>query len=493
LQYYPAAAFHRIEAVQGRPALRYATADLMRPSCVNCHNTHPDSPKTGWQTGDVRGVLEVIFPLDTVVSQTRAGLGGTFALMVVMAGLGLSGLTLVIGRLRRNSTDLDQRARRLEREIAERQRMEEALRESEGKYRHIINAAADAIISLDEHGLVCEFNAAAEQMFGFTKAELLGRPLTPIMPPHLRHAHTAGLQRYLTTGQRHLPHWHNVELPGYTRDGREFPLEVSFSLLEAGDKKFLTGVLRDITERKRVERELRQARETAEAATRAKSVFLANMSHELRTPMNAIIGFTRLVMRRSQEVLPPRQYENLGKILMSAEHLLTLINDILDLSKIEAGRMEVHAVSFRLETLVDVCLHTLEPLVQNTPIRLVKEIDATLPLLTTDQDKVQQILMNLLGNAVKFTTAGTIAISARHHNGEITMAVRDTGIGIPTAALEHIFEEFRQVDSSITRQYGGTGLGLSISRRLAQLLGGDITVQSTFGSGSTFTMTLPLH
>jgi PAS domain S-box-containing protein len=493
LQHNPTTSFHRIEEVQGRLALRYATADLMRPGCVNCHNTHSDSPKMSWKTGDVRGVLEIILPLDIAVAQTHQDLRGTFALMAVMSVLGLSGLALVIGRLRRNSTDLDQRAHHLESEITERQRVEEALRESEGKYRHIINAAADAIISLDEHGLVCEFNSAAEQMFGFTKAELLGKPLTPIMPPHLRDAHTAGLQRYLTTGQRHLPYWHNVELPGYTKDGQEFLLEVSFSLLEAGDKKFLTGVLRDITERKRVEGELHRARETAEAATQAKSVFLANMSHELRTPMNAIIGFSRLVMRRSQDVLPQRQYENLEKILISAEHLLTLINDILDLSKIEAGHMEIHPVSFQLEPLVDVCLHTLEPMVQNERIRFVKEIEAALPLLTTDQDKVKQILVNLLSNAVKFTTEGTITITARHYDGEITIAVIDTGIGIPAEALEHIFAEFRQVDNSTTRQYGGTGLGLSISRRLAQLLGGDIIVQSTFGVGSTFTVTLPLH
>ena len=493
LQHNPNRSFHRIEEVQGRPALRYATADLMRPSCVNCHNTHSDSPKTGWKTGDVRGVLEVVFPLDTAVAQTRAGLRGTFALMAAMAGVGLSSLALAIGKLRRSSTDLDQRARRLEREITERQRVEEALRESEEKYRHIINAAADAIISLDGQGLVCEFNYAAEQMFGFTKAEMLGKPLTPIMPPHLRDAHASGLLRYFTTGKRHLPHWHNIELPGCTKDGWEFPLEVSFSLLEAGEKKFLTGVLRDITERKRVEGALRQARETAEAATQAKSVFLANMSHELRTPMNAIIGFTRLVMRRSQDVLPQRQYENLEKILISSEHLLTLINDILDLSKIEAGRMEIHPVSFQLEALVDVCLHTLEPMVQSERIRLVKELDTDLPLLATDQDKVKQILMNLLSNAVKFTTEGSITITARHYNGALAIAVTDTGIGIPAEALEHIFEEFRQVDSNTTRQYGGTGLGLSISRRLAQLLGGDVTVQSAVGVGSTFTATLPLH
>jgi PAS domain S-box-containing protein len=493
LQHNPTVPFYRFEEVQGRPSLRYAVADLMRPGCVDCHNTHPDSPKTDWHVGDVRGVLEVIFPLHTAVTQTRTGLRGTFTLMVVMSILGLSGLALVIGRLRRSSAELDQRAHRLESEIIERQRVEEALRESEERYRHIINAAADAIISLDEHGLVCEFNHAAEQMFGFTKAELLGKSLTPIMPPYLRDLHTAGLQRYLSTGQRHLSHWHNVELPGYTKDGREFPLEVSFSLLEAGDKKFLTGVLRDITERKRVEGELRQARATAEAATQAKSTFLANMSHELRTPMNAIMGFTRLVMRRSQDILPPRQYENLEKIFLSAKQLLTLINDILDLSKIEAGHMNIHPVSFQLEALIDVCLHTMEPMVQSEPIRLVKEIETALPPLFTDQDKVQQILMNLLSNAVKFTTKGSIRIIAQHHDGEITIAVADTGNGIPAEALEYIFAEFRQVDSSTTRQYGGTGLGLPISRRLAQLLGGELTVQSTMGMGSTFTVRLPLY
>jgi len=384
---------------------------------------------------------------------------------------------------------LAQRASILEREITARQRVEEALRESEEKYRHVVNAAADAIISLDEQGLVCEFNHAAEQIFGFTKAELLGKSLTPIMPPHLRDLHMAGLQRYLTTGQRHLPRWHNIELPGRTKDGREFPLEVSFSLLEAGEKKFLTGVLRDITERKRVEAEWHQAREAAEAATQAKSEFLANMSHELRTPMNAIIGFTRLVMRRSQDVLAPRQYENLEKILISAEHLLTLINDILDLSKIEAGRMEIHATRFTLEPLVDLCLRTVEPLVKSERLRLVKDLEADLPSLYTDQDKMKQILINLLSNAVKFTPAGTVTVTARHGAGKVTLAVTDTGIGIPEDALERIFEEFHQVGNSTAQQYGGTGLGLSISRHLARLLGGEITVQSTVGVGSTFTVT----
>jgi len=238
-------------------------------------------------------------------------------------------------------------------------------------------------------------------------------------------------------------------------------------------------------------RELQEANRRLEAASRHKSEFLANMSHELRTPLNAIIGFTRLVMRRSKDILPERQYENLEKILISADHLLALINDILDLSKIEAGRMEVQPVSFELEALVDLCLRTVEPMVKSERVRLLKEMEADLPLLSTDQDKLKQILMNLLSNAIKFTEAGTITVTARRCDGQVEIAVADTGIGIPGEALELIFEEFRQVDSSTTRKYSGTGLGLSISRHLARLLGGDITVKSTVGVGSTFTVTIP--
>lgn len=284
LQRQPAQPFYRFEDVRGQRVLRYATADIMRPGCVDCHNTHPQSPKTDWQVGEVRGVLEVVVPMEAAMVPTRASMHGTIVLLVGMATLGLSGVALVMGTLRRNATALEQRAERLEREIVERQRVTEALRASESRYRHIIDAAADAIISIDEQGVIQEFNHAAETMFGMTHAEVIGHPLTPLMPPRFRALHSAGLQRYLATSQRHLPSWRNIELPGLTKDGREFPMEVSFSLLEVGDHKVLTGVLRDITARKHVEAALEQARLSAEAATRAKSEFLANMSHELPRP-----------------------------------------------------------------------------------------------------------------------------------------------------------------------------------------------------------------
>jgi signal transduction histidine kinase len=240
-------------------------------------------------------------------------------------------------------------------------------------------------------------------------------------------------------------------------------------------------------------RELQEVNQQLEAASHHKSEFLARMSHELRTPMNAIIGFTRLVMRRSNDVLPKREHENLEKVLISAERLLALINDILDLSKIEAGRMEIHPVSFDLEPLIDGCLRTVEAMVKGEKLHLGKEVETDLPRLFTDQDRLHQILMNLLSNAIKFTEAGTVTVAARCRDREVTVSVADTGIGIPADKLELIFEEFHQVDNSTTRQYKGTGLGLSISRHFAQLLGGDITAQSTIGVGSTFTVTIPLR
>jgi len=250
---------------------------------------------------------------------------------------------------------------------------------------------------------------------------------------------------------------------------------------------------REITERVRAERALLEAKEAAETANRAKSTFLANMSHELRTPLNAVIGFTRLVKRRSQDILPQKQVDNLEKVLVSADHLLDLINAVLDLSKIEAGRIDIQPVTFEVTELIDTCLETVEPMIESDQVRLMREIEPGLPQLYTDQEKVRQILINLLSNAVKFTEIGTITVTARRQDEMLALAVADTGIGIPEEALGRIFEAFQQLDRSATQQHRGTGLGLSISRHLARLLGGDVMVDSAVGVGSTFTLTLPIH
>ena len=216
------------------------------------------------------------------------------------------------------------------------------------------------------------------------------------------------------------------------------------------------------------------------------------MSHELRTPLNAIIGFTRIVRRKAEGVLPEKQTENLDKVLTSADHLLNLINTVLDIAKIEAGRMDVLAANFRISALIDLCANTAQPLLRPNVV-LEKQVDESLNIIYSDQDKIRQIILNLLSNAAKFTHAGKIILAANQDGENLRIAVTDTGIGISAEALPRIFKEFQQADTSTTRQYGGTGLGLSISRNLARLLGGDLTVESELGKGSTFTLVIPLQ
>jgi len=238
--------------------------------------------------------------------------------------------------------------------------------------------------------------------------------------------------------------------------------------------------------------EARQARAAAEQANTAKSAFLANMSHELRTPLNSIIGFTRIVRRKAEGVLPEKQTENLDKVLISAEHLLNLINTVLDIAKIEAGRMDVMAANFRISPLIDLCANTAQPLLKPTVV-LEKQVDESLNIVYSDQDKIRQIILNLLSNAAKFTHAGRILLAACRDGEYLRISVADTGIGISPEALPRIFKEFQQADTSTTRQYGGTGLGLSISHNLAHLLGGELTVESELGKGATFTLAIPMQ
>ncbi len=273
-------------------------------------------------------------------------------------------------------------------------------------------------------------------------------------------------------------------------------------LFDAADLDFLVSLSRQATiaiENARLFSATEQARQeavyakqVAESASQAKSRFLANMSHELRTPINAIIGFARIVKRKGQDILPQKQIENLDKVVVSAEHLLGMIDAVLDIAKIEAGRVDVSADYFDVNALVDFCVDTVSPLLR-PGVTLEKEVPGNLAAVYSDQDKVKQILINLVSNAAKFTHLGQIKVTAGLHDKMIRFEVEDTGIGLSAEALERIFEEFQQADDSTTRRYGGTGLGLSISRSLARLLGGDLTAVSTEGKGSTFTLLIPMR
>ena len=299
-----------------------------------------------------------------------------------------------------------------------------------------------------------------------------------------------------------------ITIPNYEKENAF--TDFSIGMLETIAANMGTAIqnVRLFDETKRLFKEAEAARASAERANKAKSTFLANMSHELRTPLNAIMGFTSIVKDKSQGILPEKQINNLEKVLASSQHLLGLINTVLDLAKIEAGRMDVIPAKFHLNALIDLCGNLSTPLLKPN-VTLEKQVDETIGILFSDQDKIKQILLNLLSNAAKFTHAGKIVLGVEkvdtytstqgntsadspvYLSPCVRIYVKDSGIGIQADAIDRVFEEFQQADSTTTRQYGGTGLGLPISRNLARLLGGNLTAASELGQGSTFTLTIP--
>jgi signal transduction histidine kinase len=265
-------------------------------------------------------------------------------------------------------------------------------------------------------------------------------------------------------------------------------IEQDGTLLELWD-----GLLAEVTDCKQAEAELRQAKEAAEEASRAKSRFLANMSHELRTPLNAIIGFSEILKEQCFGELNPRQLKDVENILRGGRHLLHLINEILDLSKVEAGRMELEYTLFDVNAALSDVLATVKPLAAAKQIELVRPDATALPRIHADQKKLHQILFNLLSNAIKFTPeGGCVRVTAQWHAPELCVAIADTGIGIAAGDQERIFHEFEQLDSSYTRSQQGTGLGLALTRKLVEMHGGRLWVESAgAGQGSTFSFVIP--
>ena len=349
-------------------------------------------------------------------------------------------------------------------------------------YQAVIENSPAAIVLLDMQANVTGWNPAAERLFGYTKEEAFGQNIDQLVARDEELFEEAVAYSRQAMGRKEVS-----QLARRTRKDGSF-VEVDLAGVPVsvdGEHVGFIAIYHDVTE-------LQQARKEAEQANRAKSTFLANMSHELRTPLNAIIGFTRIVRRKGEASLPEKQVENLDKVLVSADHLLNLINTVLDIAKIEAGRMEVHAAEFQLPPLIQQVADTAQPLIDQS-VKFQVQISADLPTLNTDQEKLKQILINLLSNAAKFTSRGEIKLTVGHDENALRIDVRDTGIGISEEDLAHIFEEFQQADTSSTRQYGGTGLGLSISRSLARVLGGELTATSEQGAGSTFSLTIPLR
>jgi len=371
-------------------------------------------------------------------------------------------------------------------DITDRRKAEQKVRQRDARTRALLQALPDIVFRFRGDGLFLDVHAPNMQQFGPSEG-IIGKHLSEVLPAWAaeRIVHAAWL--VLESGEMEVVEY-DVAIEG---DLRHYEARIGSS----GPDEFV-AVVRDATDRTRHEQRLREAKAAAEQANRAKSTFLANMSHELRTPMNGILGMSELVR---EQVDSPEIRQQVQIIRDSGEHLLRLVNDLLDLSRVEAGKIVLESEPFDLVELIDTLVTTFRRSVEQRGLALRVEVDPEVPrFLRGDAPRLRQILTNLIGNAVKFTRDGHVTVFARPASEDIDrvrvrFAVVDTGIGIPANRIERIFEAFTQADSTTTREYGGSGLGLTITRQLVDMMGGSLTVDSEVGRGSTFTFDVELE
>jgi PAS domain S-box-containing protein len=351
---------------------------------------------------------------------------------------------------------------------------------AETKLRWMLEVAPDAILGVDASGSVELVNAQCERLFGYDREDLMGQPVEMLIPDGLRPVDAGQIGA-------------GLELVTLHKDGTEIPVEISLSALETPGGRLTMAALRDITDRKRIERQLREQNVELERASQAKDNFLASMSHELRTPLNAIIGFTGTMLMKLPGPLNAEQEHQLRLVQTSGKHLLSIINDLLDLAKIESGRVQITLEPVDCQRVIEDVVQALQPLAEGKGVTLrIEKFDGPVSA-TADRRALGQILINLVNNAIKFTDSGEVCLSlipAAEHQGPLRITVRDRGPGIPQADLARIFRAFERSAASAKASDEGTGLGLHISLKLAELLNGAISVSSVVGEGSTFTVSL---
>ncbi|HTZ75886.1 MAG TPA: response regulator [Candidatus Aquilonibacter sp.] len=366
---------------------------------------------------------------------------------------------------------------------------------SESHARQILDTSFDAFIAMDANGVILNWNVQAESLFGWYKYEVIGKSFASIAIPERERIAFEDEIRQLAPQRPRATSSTRFEVDLLAKDLRKFSAEITVSVTQTGDALRYAAFVRDLTERKRTEKALREAKETAEEANQAKSLFLATMSHEIRTPMNGILGMTELALDTE---LTEEQREHLTLVRHSAESLLTVINDILDFSKIEAGKLELESIPFDLRESLGETMKALSIRAHQKGLELVYDVDPSVPeSLVGDPSRLRQIVVNLVGNAIKFTERGEVLVLVTEetpaaHETTLRFTVRDTGIGIPEHLQHLIFEAFSQGDGSMTRKFGGTGLGLAICKRLVHMMDGRLWVKSMVGRGSSFHFTARL-
>ncbi|HWS00011.1 MAG TPA: ATP-binding protein, partial [Prolixibacteraceae bacterium] len=372
----------------------------------------------------------------------------------------------------------------------ERRQAEIELRENENLMQSVTNSAHDAILMMDAEGLISYWNPAAERIFGYSVNEAIGQNLHSfIVPKHYLESHQAAYPAFQQTGKGEAI-GKTLDLDALRKDGTEIHVQLSISAIRIKSQWHAIAIVRDVTEQREIQQSLRKAKLEAEQANKFKSLFLANMSHEIRTPLNAIIGFSQLMNR--DKLLSDLQKEYNMSIISAGEHLLALINDILELSKIEAGRVVLNPSNIDLHALLDDVQMIFKERIQSRNLQFIYEKATDLPrYVFVDESKLRQIFVNLIGNALKFTEEGGIAVRTRvdkinEDSGMLIVEVQDSGSGIAENEIDKLFRQFEQTSSGMNKG-SGTGLGLALSRELAILMGGNITASSELGKGSVFT------
>lgn len=388
-------------------------------------------------------------------------------------------------------------------DISERKQAQDKLAESELKYRELVEHANSIIMRWNADGQITFINHYGRRFFGYAENEIIGRHVAMLVPP----AGDDGkaLQKLMSDIFSEPEKFEQIIYENQRRSGERVWIDWSNRIVVDAEGRLseVLSIGRDITDRKKVEEE-RQMRRQAEEADRIKSAFLATMSHELRTPLNSIIGFTGIMLQGMTGALNTEQNKQLEMVRTSARHLLALVNDVLDISKIEAGQFQIAAEPFDLQGSIVKVLETFRPQAEAKGLELRAELSPALKTAVGDERRFEQIILNLLSNAIKFTEQGRITLAAQvlddvkfpgsdENRKAVTVKVSDTGIGIKPEDVLNLFQPFLQIDSGLSRKYEGTGLGLAICRRLAELMGGEIHVESEWGKGSTFSVILPLE
>lgn len=353
--------------------------------------------------------------------------------------------------------------------------------------RAVLEHAVDGIILIDDDGVIASFNPSAQQIFGYTANEMVGQTIRKVVAPpdHV-------LYKLISIGR---------EVTGIRSDGSVFPMDMTSGQMLLSGRRMYILIVRDVTRRKQIEDELRRTRDAAEAASRAKSAFLLTVSHELRTPLSQIIGYSEML---EEELIDREQPELLGDlrhIHTAGKQLIGQIDDILDISNLESGQLRLYPQNFDVAMLVQEVSSTIQPLLEKHGNHLALKLEEAPMCMVADRDRVRQVLLNLLKNAAKFTQSGTIMLALRtQHNNSDTISqpcvlfeVSDTGIGMTPEQVADLFQPFVQAEASPRRRHGGIGLGLAITYRLCQIMGGNVSVASNPGHGSTFTVCLPLE